>query len=76
MTQGHEGITRDTSNFQGKAEFETKGDDAGRDGEETREERGGGRFRGTDTAVGEANEIAEQANVVHHLAISAYGKLL
>ena len=76
MIQGHEGFPRETPNFQGKAEFKTKGDDAGRDGEETRAERGGGGCRGTDKAVGEANEIAELANVVHHWAISAYGKLL
>ena len=76
MAHGHGGITSHTSNFQGKAEFKTKGDDAGRDGEETRAERGGGGCRGTDKAVGEANEIVELANVVHHWAISAYGKLL
>ena len=77
MTQGHEGITRDTSNFQGKAEFETKGDEAGSDrGEEAREESAGRGCRGTDKVVGEANEIAEPADVVQHWAISAYGKLL
>ncbi|KIK04396.1 hypothetical protein K443DRAFT_675991 [Laccaria amethystina LaAM-08-1] len=71
MTQINERVTRDTSNFQGKAEFETKGDDAGRDGgEEARAERGGGGCRGADKAVGEADEIAEPANVVHHWAIS------
>ena len=75
MIQGHGGITRETSNFQCKAEFETKGDDAGRDGgEEAREERAGGGCRGTDKVVGEADEIAQPANVVHHWAISAYGK--
>ena len=69
MTQVNEGVTR---NFQIRNERRHRRKRRRR--RSTCRKRTGS--RGTDKVVGEANKIAELPNVVHHWAISAYGKLL